>query len=145
LATASQVSLASLKRALSEERLGAYSIAGDRDELDAVARYLWNVHLCCALQPTLHLLEVTFRNNLFVGSRQVVDESTLRFRQVPCWLDANPPLLLHNEAEKVAEAKKALKKARRTLTTGRLVSKLSFGFWVSLCRTPYEKSHLSPL
>ena len=54
-----QVSIQSLKSALSEERLHAYTIAGDADELDAVARYIRNLPLCCAMQPALHVLETS--------------------------------------------------------------------------------------
>jgi hypothetical protein len=35
------LSIASLKVALSEERLAAYTLESDADELDGVARYLW--------------------------------------------------------------------------------------------------------
>lgn len=137
------VSLSALKKALSEERLRAYSSPEDRDELDAVARYLWNGALASAMLPVLHALEVTFRNNLFGASLRIVDDKGLRFREVKCWLDAAPSLLYEKEAESVEEAKQLLRKGRKPLTPGRLISKLSFGFWVSLCRSPYEQGRAS--
>jgi len=45
------LSIGSLRNALSAERLSAYGLPGDTDEVDSVARYLWNLALCSALQP----------------------------------------------------------------------------------------------
>ncbi len=132
------MSLAALRHALSEERLAAYGVAGDGDTLDPVARYAWNLALSSALMPPLHVVEVTLRNNLFKASRKVVDESTLRFAEVGCWLDAEPTLLYEAEADAVRVAKDLVRRSRKPVTPGRLVSNLSFGFWVSLCRSPYE-------
>ena len=87
------LSVQSLRKALSDERLEAHRVPGDRDELEAVCRYLWNLALCAAIQPALHFLEVTLRNHIFDASRSVLDESRLRFDKVPCWLDASPSLL----------------------------------------------------
>lgn len=133
------LSLAALRRALSEERFRAYSTPQDRDELDSVSRYVWNVALACAAMPSLHALEVTLRNNLFNASRKIVDESRLRFVQVPCWLDADPTLLYDAEAEAVRNAKHVVRRTKKPMTPGRLISNLPFGFWVSLCRSPYEQ------
>ncbi len=133
------LSIGALKKALSEERLLAYSTSGDLDELDAVARYLWNGAAATAMVPVLHALEVTFRNNLFAASMRILRGRTLRFKEVRCWLDAEPSLLYDKVVESVDETKRLLRKGRKALTPGRLVSKLSFGFWVSLCRSPYEQ------
>jgi len=133
------LSIAALRSALSVERLAAYATDEDSDQLDAVARYIWNVALACAIQPSLHALEITLRNNLFNGSRKIVDESRLSFREVPCWLDADPSLLLKREAQTVEEAKALLSREKKEMTPGRLISKLGLGFWVSLCQAPYDQ------
>ena len=80
------LSIGSLRNALSTERLGAYARPEDADDVDSVARYLWNLALCSALQPVLHTLEVTVRNHLFTVSRRIVNETALSFDRVPCWL-----------------------------------------------------------
>ena len=122
-----------------DERLSAYALPEDTDEIDGVARYLWNLALCSTLQPALHTLEVTLRNHLFTVSRRIVDETALSFDVVPCWLDAQPSLLADREREAIDQAKNTLKTRRRRMTPGRLVSVLGFGFWVSLCKRPYEQ------
>ena len=137
------VSLASLQRALSEERLQAYAIQGDTDSLDAVARYIWNLALSAAMQPALHALEITFRNHLFENSVRIVNEASLAFREVECWLDADPSLLEDNELQTVEDAKEVLRRSRKPLTAGRLIARLGFGFWVSLCKRPYEQGRTS--
>ena len=137
------LSLAALRKALSPERLAAYALSEDRDDLDAVARYLWNGALAAALTPALHALEVTLRNNLYEASLKVVDQSPLSFRDIQSWLDADPSLLYENEARAVEEAKAVLRRGGKPLTIGRIISKLSFGFWVSLCRSPYEQGRPS--
>ena len=111
----------------------------DTDEVDSVARYLWNLALCSTLQPALHTLEVTVRNHLFTVSRRIVDEAALSFDTVRCWLDAKPSLLADRERKAVEQAKVKLRSRKRPVTEGRLVSVLGFGFWVSLCKRPYEQ------
>ena len=53
------LSVDSLRSALSTERSNAYAKSGDADEVDSVARYLWNLALCSAIQPAIHTLEAT--------------------------------------------------------------------------------------
>ena len=137
------ISIQALRRALSAERLQAYAAQGDTDERDSACRYVWNLALCAAVQPSLHFLEVTLRNHVFDISRLIVDESKLQFDAVPCWLDAKPSLLEAKEREVIEDAKTLLKEQGKPLTPGRLVSKLNFGFWVSLCKRPYEQGRAS--
>lgn len=137
----SQVSRAALARALSRERIGAYSLEEDEDSFRiAVARYLWNLGLCAALTPLLHVLEITLRNGIFDASRRVVDETGMRFNEVRCWLDARDSLLYGNEANRVAEARRHMHALREPMTTGKLINRLSFGFWVNLLNAPYSQN-----
>lgn len=133
------LSIEGLRSALSAERLSAYALLEDSDEVDSVARYLWNLALCSALQPALHTLEITVRNRLFKISRRIVDETGLSFDKVPCWLDARPSLLADREREAVEKAKETIARRSSPMTEGRLVSALGFGFWVSLCKKSYEQ------
>lgn len=136
------LSIGSLRNALSAERLSAYAQPEDADEIDSVARYLWNLVLCSALQPAIHTLEITVRNHLFRVSRRIVDETRLSFDRIPCWLDARPSLLTDREREAVEQAKEMIGIRRSPMTEGRLVSLLGFGFWVSLCKRPYEQGSI---
>ncbi|HEX8693494.1 MAG TPA: hypothetical protein VF746_13815 [Longimicrobium sp.] len=114
------LSLHAIYHAFSIERLDAYRTAADADDLDMVARYFWNVALSCAFHPTLHALEITFRNVLYSGSLKVLSGRSLAFADIPCWLDATPPLLMPREQATVEEAKERLRKRSQTknLTPG---------------------------
>lgn len=136
------ITLAALRRALSPVRIAAYAAPGDRDEIDAVARYLWNASLAVCLQPALHALEVTLRNAVYGASSAVVETRFRRrgWRDIDCWLDAEPSFLLQNEQDAVERAKKYLGADLRTRTAGHLVARLGLGFWVALCRRVYDGS-----
>ena len=120
------LSIEGLRSAFSEERLCAYALPDDADEVDGVARYLWNLALCSALHPALHTLEIAVRNRLFKISKRIVDETKLSFDRVPCWLDAQPSLLADRERRAVEKAKNTIRRHRRPMTEGRLVSALGF-------------------
>ncbi len=87
-----------------------------------MARYIWNLALGAAMQPILHVLEVTFRNHIYYNSVKFIDESKLKFRDVDCWLDADPTLLEDKELRAVAEAKETLLRTKKPLTPGRLIA-----------------------
>ncbi len=130
-----------LARSLSQARLAAYSLETDSDSIDCVSRYMWNLALTAALQATLHVVEVTFRNALFEVGVQATAGRPLRYAQIACWLDTRPSLLERKEEDAVAEAKKNLGSDRRRYTPGHLVAQLGFGFWVRLCHAPYEQGN----
>ena len=136
------LSIAALQNALSAERLHAYALPTDSDAIDSVARYLWNMALGASLQPALHALEVTLRNHLYSHSERLI-RGAGNAPVPPCWLDSSPTLLQFQEAESVRKAKEELMRIGRPLTPGRLVSKLGFGFWISLCKRPYEQGRAS--
>jgi hypothetical protein len=137
-ATQPLISLPALERALSPERLAAYRQGTDRDETDGVARYLWNLALANALQPALHALEITFRNEIARAAAKLTQGRQYTVARVPSWLDADPTMLLEHEAEKVERAKKDLSMNPMSQTEGHLIAKLDFGFWVALCRDAYS-------
>ena len=134
------LTLAVLHLALSQQRLDAYAIDSDTDELDRVARYLWNMALGSTLQATLHVFEVTLRNAIFTTSVKLADTSRLHMPDVPCWLDArNSTLLYADEAAEVRRAKTYLSTDPRRRTPGHLVARLGFGFWVQLTARAYSE------
>lgn len=129
--------LSALRTALSEERLSTYRRSGQSDA-DVLANYLWNLALCEALYPSLQGIEVTLRNTLFdAGSRAYAGVATA---DVPCWLDAEPPLLTAEERARVKRAKQQLRASGKALVPGCLVSELSFGFWTALFDVRYESN-----
>jgi hypothetical protein len=92
-------------RALSNERLHEYRRTPSDPALQRLGLYAWNIALCEALYPALHLCEVTLRNSLFEVLRRefpVVAHGT----RVTCWLDAGTRVLTAEHAERVKVAKR---------------------------------------
>lgn len=135
------VTYSELCKNLSADRLAAYSIDTDHDSVDAVARYKWNMALGAAITPTLHLLEVAFRNALYEVGCSTTAGRVKATNHVRCWLDASPSFLAAGEERAVAEAIRHLGASRRK--AGHLVAQLTFGFWVRLCHRPYAHGRLS--
>jgi hypothetical protein len=134
------LSLAVVYKALSQQRMEAYAIAADRDEVDRVARYLWNTALLGALQGSLHVFEVTLRNAIYNASVKLIDTGKLRMPDVQCWLDADRSTLLYpQEAADVRRVKAYLSLDPKRRTPGHLIAKLGMGFWVQLTSRVYNE------
>lgn len=136
------ITRAALERALSKQRLGGYRHSVDTDELDCVARYLWNMALSSALNYSGHVFEVTLRNAIYDASLKIVDVSLLYLPDINCWLDAETqgakkPLLYAKERDAVRNAKTYLGQDLHQRTPGHLISKLGLGFWVQLTSSVY--------
>jgi hypothetical protein len=134
------VTIQAIERALSTTRIRNYyrNDAGDGD-VEAVARYLWNMALQASLIPALHAAELTIRNAIFDASVKVANTRGRRYGEIACWLDARPSLLYRNEEVMVQQAKEHLRSSPKSMTPGHLVAKLSFGFWVNLLNASYEQ------
>lgn len=139
---------AAYRGCVSLDRLRAYDKSRDDSAwVPMIGRYLYNVALAGALYGVLHWAEITLRNRLtaVIGTAYPVGGGR-RFRRVPSWLDADPPVLLPNERTRVDQALAHLARkhprgsGRRgaPLTEGRLVAELSFGFWTHLLDGSYE-------
>lgn len=102
------------------------------DDEAALARYIWNIQLCEALYPVLHLLEVGLRNGLH-------REITAHFGRDD-WFDMG--WLDRPQAEDIQKAREALERQRREPTPDRIVSEVTFGFWCGLFNRHYERSHV---
>ena len=119
-----------LQQGISSARFDAYRRRADADDLDAVARYVWNVALSEALYPALQALEVTLRNSLHSAISARSDD--------PMWFDQHPSFLQQSELDRISAAKDEVRKERKPLEAGRIVTELSFGFWTSLLDVRYE-------
>ena len=130
---------------LSSDRLRRYAAFGGEDRWEQLARYAWNVALCEAFYPLLHLLEVVLRNRLnALGSTMYASG---RVHHIRSWLDANPSWLNQHGTDDVLKAKRklfgvdpatgALRVPTRLYTGGDLVAALDFGFWTGLFHKYY--------
>ena len=120
--------VADLEIALARERLEAYRPSGGTDDEMLVA-YVWNMHLCEALYPSLHGLEVSLRNGIHRAA-------TGKYR-TEFWFDT-PGLLQRGQPEQIQAARDELGRRKRPQTAGRIIAELRFSFWTSLLSGPYH-------
>ena len=90
--------------------------------------------LCEALYPSLQILEIALRNTL---DRVLTDKyGTTR------WFEPPRSPLARWEQTAVEKAREAIEKRSKTVTPGRLVAELNFGFWTSLLDRRYEHGQI---
>jgi hypothetical protein len=123
--------LVELRRVISDKRLDAYRMGPADEDVDLLARYLWNMALCEALYPALHSLEIALRNSLHAAL-------TASFGVT--WYDDPTVLIEPRGRSEVVEAKQRLRAQGKPLEADRIVAELPFGFWTSLLNVAYAQS-----
>lgn len=117
-----------LEYCLSQDRLGVYGQdqAGHRV---ITSRYLWNIALSEALYAPLHLLEV--------GLRNAIDRAMVAETGSQTWYDTVS--LTSWGQSKVGDAKASITRARKTVTPGRVIAELHFGFWTAMFESHFQQ------
>jgi hypothetical protein len=121
--------LSNLRDTISRARLSPYVIESKGDLASAIALYEYNTLLSQGLYGVLQPLEIAFRNSL---------HRTLGLRIGLDWYEKSP--LKTAEIDSVKEAKAKILRRGDTVTPGRIVGELNFGFWTFLINSDYEKS-----
>lgn len=123
------------QRAISQDRLDAYRLPA-LDDHHTLANYLWNIALSEALYPVLEAFEVSLRNAIHTAA-------TAHFNTSWWFNNANILPLQQRERKTLNDTFRNLSshlaKQGKTLTPGRVVAELSFGFWTGLLNRPYER------
>ena len=117
---------------LNPERLGAYRQDGV-DDASTLARYLLNMALCESLYSPLQFAEIAVRNAMHASLTARAGTDT--------WY--NTLSLPHWQNDQVAAAKDHLTNAGKSLSSGRVVAELTFGFWVGFFTRPHMTSGLA--
>lgn len=119
----------SLREGISHERLEAYRRTSNEADIELIARYLWNIALCESLYPVLQNLEITLRNS--------IHQSATTYFKNNFWFD-DPAILNAQQQSSVTKAKNKLRERKKTISDGRVIAELTFGFWTSLFNSYYE-------
>jgi len=131
--------IAVFEKCLSSDRLASYYAIAKGDRLLGIQLHERNTELSEALYGVIQGLEVTLRN--------AVHNIMITKLGTPTWYD----IFEWEESERnaIQEAKAKISLKSLPLTPGRIVSELTFGFWVKLTASPYERklwfSHLHPI
>lgn len=122
--------LQSIEHLLSAPRLARYR-QGASDDLSVLAIYCWNVQLSEALVPCLNFVETSLRNSLDIYLADRFNRSD--------WYDA-PGFLLWSQARARDTAIQKINDEGKTVTPGRVVAAVTFGFWVDILSGGYSQA-----
>ncbi|MCC7279718.1 MAG: Abi family protein [Chromatiaceae bacterium] len=117
-----------IENILHEERIDAYRQDG-ADPALTLARYSLNMALGESLYPALQFAEVALRN--------AIHRAMTTRCQTDDWFDTADNRLTPWQKTQVSEARKALTDHRKSITPGRMVAELNFGFWTGF----FNKAH----
>lgn len=126
--------LDTLEKYISGERLAAYHRISRGDQWVALKLYEKNAQLSGALYPVIQGLEITVRNSIhnLMSDRLGTDQWYDRFA------------FGNSERAGLDDAKETLRGKGQPTTPGRVVSELTFGFWVKLTGRIYEAELWAP-
>lgn len=123
--------LAAVRRALSEPRLGPYLLAADGDIHRALELYDWNGTVASSAFGTLEVLEVVARNGF---------NDALVARYGPDWWRPEAGTFLEERSlDQAVEAIDRYELPPDRLSTDKFVSEMSFGFWTALVARRYDQ------
>lgn len=117
-------------KAISEARFASYLVDCGGDVAAALRLYMWNIDISVAFYPLLHFVEITLRNALH-------RELGAQFGRADWWSAA--PLNEHGQ-RLVKQAQEKVRAPRSPQNADDLVTKLTFGFWVSLVSQTYDRT-----
>ncbi|MCW3807231.1 Abi family protein [Plebeiibacterium marinum] len=123
-----------IERIISIERLEPYLKHHSNDFDKAVEHYKANIEISEAFYPLLSILEIGLRNNFDYQLKRRFDDDN--------WFE-NPEfikIVSRFQIDRVSEARNTILREKKEITTGKIISELSFGFWTSLLDSKFEKT-----
>jgi len=125
-----ELNLATIEKYVSPERLAAYRSMARGNHWVAIQLYERNTELSEALYGVIQGLEVALRNA--IHNRMSADVGRTD------WYDIVG--LRQTERDALDDAKRAILDRPATITPGKVVAELTFGFWTKLFSSTYEKT-----
>lgn len=120
--------LAEVEPNISPARLLRYQSASG-DPLDTAVNFLWNIELCEAFYYSLNAVEISLRNGLH--------RSLTQHFGVPHWYDRHGLMEPYQKGE-IDKVKGRIQRRGDSVTPDRVVSELTFGFWVTILSRNYD-------
>jgi Abi-like protein len=122
--------LNALQKSLSSERMRPYLILADNNPRLALKLYEWNTRLSESLYGVLQGLEVALRNSMHLRMLEIYGQ--------PDWYEVCPMTATHTTT--IRKVKKRILDDKKLLLPCKIVSELTFGFWVGLTSPYYAQS-----
>ena len=127
-----------LESIISRERLGAYLAATGFDRERALRLYAWNMRIAAAFFPLLGAAEICSRNLIAARLEAVYGAVWWRNGQLHTTMGKRGKGIVLRAADKITDSGKPE-------TPGRVISELSFGFWVNMLLSKYDPVLWAPL
>lgn len=125
----SEDQIRAIERSLSMDRVNGYLAESEGDKNRAVVLHEYNTEISEALFGVIQGLELALRNRIH-GIMQKQTGSEKWYEQIH---------LEEPERAALLEANEIITDLKKTATPSRIISRLSFGFWVRLTTKTYEK------
>jgi hypothetical protein len=123
-----------IEKIISKERLEPYLKRHYNDFEKAVSHYKANIEISESFYPMLSILEIALRNNFDFQLKRKFENDN--------WFE-NPEfikIVSRFQIDRVSEARNNILREKKSITTGKIISELSFGFWTSLLDSKFEKT-----
>lgn len=130
-------------------RFERFLVESGNRQLEACAKYRWNLKLSESLLPCFHAIEVTLRNSIHRAMvEKYLPPGTPENPSDEWWFDVQIRgihLLNQNDRDEVVRVSDKIAKRGKAVTAPRVVAELSFGFWVNLLNDDYDHTIVRPL
>ncbi len=123
-----------IQRVLSKERLFPYLIKHPDNPEKAIDHYKSNIKISEAFYPPISVLEICLRNSIDMQLQKL-------FYSKEWYNDSQFNNIISSfQITKIQEARTNILRERKTITSGKIIAELSFGFWTSLFDKRFERT-----
>ncbi len=121
-----------IEKIISNERLQPYLVHHNNDEEKSIQHYKSNILVSEAFYPLLSMLEIGLRNSInFQLTKRFNDKNWFENREFV-------KIASRFQIDRISDARTNILLDKKEITSGRIISELSFGFWTSLFDTKFE-------
>jgi len=123
-----------IERIISTERLEPYLKHHSADFEKAINHYKANIEISESFYSLLSILEIGLRNNIDYQLKKKFNDND--------WFE-NPEfikIVSRFQIDRVSEARNNILREKKQITSGKIISELSFGFWTSLLDSKFERT-----
>jgi hypothetical protein len=115
-----------IEQIFSKERLEPYVKHHSGDFERAIDHYKTNIKISEAFYPLLSILEIGLKNNIH-------SQLEKKFRDKN-WFENLEfiKIVTRFQIDKITDARNTILREKKEISTGKIISELSFGFWTSL-------------
>jgi hypothetical protein len=123
-----------IERIFSPDRLDPYLRKHDNNFDKAIEHYKANIEVSETFYPLLAILEVGLRNQM--------DYQLKRKFNTDSWFDNNDfiKIVSRFQIDRITDARNSILREKKEVTSGKVISELSFGFWTSLLDSKFERT-----